>query len=165
MKIEERVRKMSEAIKKAFVNLDNDIVQGNVKFEANEIDENDEEDIGKIYTSPLDSEETVKKQMMTALSGACALVAVVDNETDDLYVACTGDSRAVLGRKIKNPECEEGEYCDKEYIYEAVPLSVDQTLRNELEVKRMEKEHPNESETMFIRNRVLGGLMPTRTFG
>jgi len=165
MKIEERVRKMSEAIKKAFVNLDNDIVQGNVKFETNEIDENDEEDIGKIYTSPLDNEETVKKQMMTALSGACALVAVIDNETDDLYVACTGDSRAVLGRKVKNPECEENEYCDKEYIYEAVPLSVDQTLRNELEVKRMEKEHPNESETMFIRNRVLGGLMPTRTFG
>ncbi|ORX60829.1 protein serine/threonine phosphatase 2C [Piromyces finnis] len=165
IKIEERVRKMSEAIKKAFVNLDNDIVQGNIKFEADEIDESNEEDIGKIYTSPLNDEKIVKKQMMTALSGACALVAVVDNETDDLYVACTGDSRAVLGRKIKNPKCDENEYCDNEFIYEAVPLSVDQTLRNELEVQRMKKEHPNEEETMFIRNRVLGGLMPTRTFG
>lgn len=165
MKIEERVRKMSDAIKKAFVNLDNDIVNGNVKFDTNEINEEDEEDIGKIYTSPLDNEETVKKQMMTALSGACALVAVIDNETDDLYVACTGDSRAVLGRKKKNENCENGQCLDKDYIYEAVPLSIDQTLRNESEKQRMEKEHPNEKETMFIRNRVLGGLMPTRTFG
>jgi len=168
MKIEERVNKMSEALKKAFVNLDNDIVNGNVNFTEDEIDEEDEKDIGKIYTSPLDSEETVKKQMMTALSGACALVAVVDNETDDLYVACTGDSRAVLGRKVKNNNSNENndnECSGKDYVYEAIPLSIDQTLRNEDEVKRMMKEHPNESETMFIRNRVLGGLMPTRTFG
>jgi len=165
LKIEERVNKMTEAIKKAFVNLDNDIINGNVNFTNDEINEEDEEDIGKIYTSPLDNEEIVTKQMMTALSGSCALVAVVDNETDDLYVACTGDSRAVLGRKVKNSNCKNNECTDKDYAYEAIPLSIDQTLRNDEEVKRMRKEHPNESETMFIRNRVLGGLMPTRTFG
>ncbi|ORX77311.1 protein serine/threonine phosphatase 2C [Anaeromyces robustus] len=165
MKIEERINKMTEAIKRAFVNLDKDIINGNVNFTPNEINDENEEDIGKIYTSPLDDEEIVKKQMKTALSGACALVAIVDNETDDLYVACTGDSRAVLGRKIKNNQLNEGEILDKDYKYEAIPLSIDQTLRNADEVKRMEKEHPNENETMFIRNRVLGGLMPTRTFG
>lgn len=156
---------MTNAIKKAFINLDNDIVNGNVNFTVDEINEEDDEDIGKIYTSPLDNEEVVKKQMMTALSGACALVAVVDNETDDLYVACTGDSRAVLGRKVKKSDTNENECTDKDYVYEAIPLSIDQTLRNSDEVERMKKEHPNENETMFIRNRVLGGLMPTRTFG
>jgi len=165
IKIEERVRKMTDAIKKAFINLDKDIINGNVNFTPNEINEENEEDIGKIYTSPLDDEETIKKQMKTALSGACALVAIVDNETDDLYVACTGDSRAVLGRKVKINQYNENENYDKDYVYEAIPLSIDQTLRNEEEVKRMEKEHPHENETMFIRNRVLGGLMPTRTFG
>jgi len=165
IKIEERVNKMTNAIKKAFINLDNDIVNGNVNFTVDEINEEDDEDIGKIYTSPLDNEEVVKKQMMTALSGACALVAVVDNETDDLYVACTGDSRAVLGRKVKKSDTNENECTDKDYVYEAIPLSIDQTLRNSDEVERMKKEHPNENETMFIRNRVLGGLMPTRTFG
>jgi len=165
IKIEERVNKMTNAIKKAFINLDKDIINGNVNFTSDEINEEEDDDIGKIYTSPLNNEEIVKKQMMTALSGACALVAVIDNETDDLYVACTGDSRAVLGRKVKKNDCNENKCTDKDYIYEAIPLSIDQTLRNKDEMERMKKEHPNESETMFIRNRVLGGLMPTRTFG
>lgn len=69
-----------------------------------------------------------------------------------LRVACTGDSRAVLGRRSGNGK------------WTATPLSVDQTGSNPDEANRMRKLHPGEEHV--IRNgRVLGGLEPTRAFG
>lgn len=92
-----------------------------------------------------------------ALSGSCALSALIDTTSSpqQLYVAVAGDSRAVMGSW--NPETKK---------WKIDVLSEDQTGRNEAEVKRMRSEHPkNESETVIMRGRVLGGLEPTRSFG
>lgn len=87
-----------------------------------------------------------------ALSGSCALLSFYDSNTKLLRVACTGDSRAILGRRG-----ESGKWV-------ATPLSVDQTGSNPDEEARMRKLHPGEEHV--IRNgRVLGGLEPSRAFG
>lgn len=87
-----------------------------------------------------------------ALSGSCALLSFFDSRTNLLRVACTGDSRAVLGRRA-----ESGKWV-------ATPLSVDQTGGNPDEEARLRKLHPNE-EHVIHKGRVLGGLEPTRAFG
>lgn len=87
-----------------------------------------------------------------ALSGSCALVSFYDTNSGLLRVACTGDSRAVLGRRG-----ESGKWV-------ATPLSVDQTGGNPDEEARIRKLHPGEDGV--IRNgRILGGLEPSRAFG
>ncbi|KAJ2687658.1 hypothetical protein IWW39_002786 [Coemansia spiralis] len=87
-----------------------------------------------------------------AVSGSCGLVAVVDTEAKEVVVANTGDSRALLGVRLKNGS------------WKAVRLSQDQTADNANEVARMAREHPGE-DAVIHRGRVLGGLMPTRAFG
>lgn len=69
-----------------------------------------------------------------AFSGSCALLAAFDPQTSRLRVACTGDSRAVLGRWDPTTDS-----------YTAVPLSEDQTGFNAKEVARLSQEHPDES--------------------
>ncbi|CAO1638883.1 unnamed protein product [Sympodiomycopsis kandeliae] len=93
--------------------------------------------------------------MKPALSGSCALLTYIDSAQRDIYVACTGDSRAIAGW-----------YDPKSQKWSIEPLSTDQTGRNPSEVRRMQSEHPaNESDTVIMRGRVLGGLEPTRAFG
>lgn len=87
-----------------------------------------------------------------ALSGACALLSFYDSKSKLLRVACTGDSRAVLGRRGVSGK------------WVARPLSVDQTGSNPEEAARVRKAHPGEQNA--IRNgRILGGLEPSRAFG
>lgn len=93
----------------------------------------------------------MKQRVMRAIEGACAIAAVVQD--NDVYVASTGDCRVVLGRKVSNKS------------WKAVPLSVDQNAKNPAEVKRLRDEHPGEEQTVIINGRVLGNLMPFRTFG
>jgi pyruvate dehydrogenase phosphatase len=89
-----------------------------------------------------------------AISGSCALLSFYDSASKTLRVACTGDSRAVLGRRSTNNAAR----------WVAMPLSVDQTGGNEEEAARLRAEHPNEPNV--VRNgRVLGGLEPSRAFG
>jgi pyruvate dehydrogenase phosphatase len=72
-----------------------------------------------------------------------------------LRVACTGDCRAVLGRR----DPKSGKYI-------AIALSKDQTGVNELELARFKSEHPNEPDVIDPKSkRVLGYLEPTRAFG
>lgn len=88
-----------------------------------------------------------------ALSGSCALLSFYDSRSKTFRVACTGDSRAVLGRKNK-----------KTGKWFATPLSEDQTGSNPNEEARMRAEHPGEPQVIY-RGRVLGNLEPTRAFG
>lgn len=90
------------------------------------------------------------KQLAPAWAGSCALLSVYDPITSTLHVACTGDSRAVLGQKRNGK-------------WEAIPLSVDQTGSNEDEIARLYKEHPGE-ENIVKDGRVLG-MMVSRAFG
>ncbi|KAH8888386.1 phosphatase [Thozetella sp. PMI_491] len=87
-----------------------------------------------------------------ALSGSCALLSFYDCRSKLLRVACTGDSRAVLGRRSESGK------------WTATPLSVDQTGGNPDEAARLRKQHPGE-EYVVRNGRVLGGLEPTRAFG
>ncbi|KAJ1830176.1 [Pyruvate dehydrogenase [acetyl-transferring]]-phosphatase 1, mitochondrial [Coemansia sp. RSA 2711] len=95
---------------------------------------------------------TMDKLLGPAVSGSCGLVAVVDTEANQVVVGNTGDSRALLGVRLKDGR------------WKAVRLSEDQTAKNQNELTRMSREHPGES-SVISKGRVLGGLMPTRAFG
>jgi pyruvate dehydrogenase phosphatase len=123
------------AIKTGFNRLDDEIVNKSVE---------------KVFKS---SSKTLAAEMLQpALSGSCALLSFYDSKSKLLRVACTGDSRAVLGRRSGTG------------MWTATALSEDQTGSNTDEANRMRKEHPGEEHV--VRNgRVLGGLEPTRAFG
>ncbi|KAJ5644469.1 pyruvate dehydrogenase [Penicillium longicatenatum] len=91
------------------------------------------------------------QKMEPAYAGSCALLSILDSTTSTLHVACTGDSRAVLGQQRPDG------------TWETIPLSVDQSGSNQEEVARLQQEHPGE-ENMVKGGRVLG-LMVSRAFG
>jgi pyruvate dehydrogenase phosphatase len=123
------------AIKAGFNKLDHEIVHESVE-----------------KVTKANSKLVAAELLAPALSGACALLSFYDSSSKLLRVACTGDSRAVLGRRGASGK------------WVATPLSVDQTGSNPDEAARIRKQHPGEDNA--IRNgRVLGGLEPTRAFG
>lgn len=124
------------ALKSAFTKLDQEICH---------------ESVDKVFKKQARS--WAAELLAPALSGSCALLSFYDSRSNMLRVACTGDSRAVLGRR--NP---------KSGMWFATPLSEDQTGSNPNEEKRMRAEHPGEDKVIW-RGRVLGNLEPTRAFG
>ncbi|CAG8002779.1 unnamed protein product [Penicillium salamii] len=125
---------VQHAVVKAFVDLDDSIIQTALATSQSEI-----------------SLQEKAKKLAPAYSGSCALLSLYDSLTSTLHVACTGDSRAVLGRKGADGK------------WEAIPLSIDQAGTNEDEVARLYKEHPGE-ENIVKDGRVLG-IMVSRGFG
>ena len=67
-------------------------------------------------------------------------------------MACTGDSRAVLGRRGSSGK------------WTATALSIDQTGGTPSEEARLRAEHPGE-QYVTMNGRILGGLEPSRAFG
>lgn len=127
---------IDDALKTAFVKLDDEICH---------------ESVNKLTKNP--SKRLAAELLAPALAGSCALLSFYDSRSKTFRVACTGDSRAVLGRR----NSQSGKWF-------ATPLSEDQTGSNPTEVARMRAEHPGEPHV--IRNgRVLGNLEPTRAFG
>jgi pyruvate dehydrogenase phosphatase len=96
--------------------------------------------------------ESVMAAFDPATAGSCALLSIYDTARSTLRVACTGDSRAVLGRY--DPAA--GKYTDK-------PMSKDQNGFNDLERKRLYSKHPGE-KGIFDGARFMGYGM-TRAFG
>lgn len=127
---------IDKALKLAFTKLDNEICHESVR---------------RLGNAP--SKSLASELLAPALSGSCALLSFYDSHTRTLRVACTGDSRAVLGRR--NPQT--GKWI-------ATPLSEDQTGSNPNEEARMRAEHPGERDVIRA-GRVLGNLEPTRAFG
>ncbi|KAJ5135061.1 protein serine/threonine phosphatase 2C [Penicillium bovifimosum] len=125
---------VQHAIIKGFTNLDDSIVKTALATSQSE----------------KSLQEKVRK-LAPAYSGSCALLSMYDSTTGRLHVACTGDSRAVLGQQRPDGR------------WEAMPLSVDQTGYNKEEIARLQKEHPDE-EDMVKNGRVLG-LAVSRAFG
>ncbi|KAG9653178.1 protein serine/threonine phosphatase 2C, partial [Aureobasidium melanogenum] len=123
------------AIKKGFTLLDHEITHESVK---------------KVQTAK--SRSLAAELLAPALSGSCALLSFYDSRTKELRVACTGDSRAVLGRRGASGK------------WTATALSVDQTGGTDSENARLRKEHPNEPYVTH-NGRILGGLVPSRAFG
>ena len=90
-----------------------------------------------------------------AMSGSCALVATYNAEKGDLYVACTGDSRAVLGS-----------YDVSSQTYAARAMSEDQNGFNAAERDRIAALHPGEADDIFdLKQGRIMGLMVLRAFG
>ncbi|KAK4992406.1 [Pyruvate dehydrogenase [acetyl-transferring]]-phosphatase 1, mitochondrial [Elasticomyces elasticus] len=126
---------VDEAIKKGFVRLDNEIIHDSVS---------------KVMKAQ--SKRVAAELLAPALSGSCALLSFYDSKSKLLRVACTGDSRAVLGRRGTSGK------------WTATPLSVDQTGGNAEEDARLRREHPGE-KYVTMNGRILGGLEPSRAFG
>ncbi|KAG0148380.1 hypothetical protein CROQUDRAFT_90296 [Cronartium quercuum f. sp. fusiforme G11] len=147
------------AIKNAFVRLDEEIVNRPVRM-LEEV----ERRTGKSSTGPLAHELTPQQTeslqaLLPALSGSCALLAYIDTARSKVHVACTGDSRAVMGVWDAKANNGKGQW-------RAELLSEDQEGLNPKEVERIRSEHPPaERENVVRRGRILGGLQPTRAFG
>lgn len=93
--------------------------------------------------------------LLPAMSGSCGLLAFVDAGRQKLHVACTGDSRAVMGT-----------WDEAKGKWKVDVLTEDQTAKNLKEAERIQSEHPeSEKDTVVSRGRVLGGLEPSRAFG
>jgi pyruvate dehydrogenase phosphatase len=141
---------VQQAIKNAFLKLDEDICQAPVR----ELENLTGSSTMRKSDSPSTSQTVALQTLLPALSGSCALLTYLDTARNKLHVACTGDSRAVMGTLQ-----EDGKW-------KVEVLSEDQTGRSPKEVARMQAEHPpNEKDTVISRGRVLGGLEPTRAFG
>ena len=123
------------AIKKGFLRLDHEIIY---------------ESVDKVLKA--NSKRVAAELLAPALSGACALLSFYDSKSRLLRVACTGDSRAVLGRRGASGK------------WIATPLSEDQTGGTPSEMARLRAEHPGE-ENVVRNGRILGGLEPSRAFG
>lgn len=115
------------AIQTAFANLDSQIVNSPIKA----VDEltKGRRDLTAADLDPKSTEfQLAVATLLPALSGSCALLAMVDAANNDLYVACTGDSRAVAG------------YWDVDSAgqgkWRVEVLTEDQTGRNPNEMKR-----------------------------
>lgn len=126
---------VDNAIKQGFLKLDNEITH---------------ESVTKVLKAQ--SRTLAAEILAPALSGSCALLAFYDSNSKDLRVACTGDSRAVLGRRAASGK------------WTATALSVDQTGGTPSEDARLRAEHPNEPY-VTMNGRILGGLEPSRAFG
>jgi pyruvate dehydrogenase phosphatase len=123
------------AIKNGFVKLDNEIVN---------------ESVQKVLKQQ--SKRVAAELLAPALSGSCALLSFYDSRSKEFRVACTGDSRAVLGRRGPSGK------------WTATALSEDQTGGTPSEDARLRAEHPNEPY-VTANGRILGGLEPSRAFG
>ncbi|MCJ1388834.1 hypothetical protein MMC18_001684 [Xylographa bjoerkii] len=127
---------IDKAIKSAFLRLDHEIVH---------------ESVEKV-TKMGNSKRVAAELLAPALSGSCALLSFYDSSSKLLRVACTGDSRAVLGRRGPSGK------------WTAMPLSEDLTGGTPSEIARLRAQHPGE-EYVTHKGRILGQLEPSRAFG
>ncbi|XP_054164890.1 pyruvate dehydrogenase [acetyl-transferring]-phosphatase 1, mitochondrial-like [Oppia nitens] len=91
-----------------------------------------------------------------AVSGCCVTLILIHNNI--VYIASTGDCRAVLG-------LTSGLSTGKPTV-KTIDLSKEHNSDNISELKRVFSEHPKSEQNNIIRNeRLLGQLMPLRAFG
>ncbi|KAL2300413.1 hypothetical protein Nmel_012386, partial [Mimus melanotis] len=109
-------------------------------------------DISLEVQAPQENEVMRNIALQVAFSGATACVAHIDGV--HLHVANTGDCRAVLGVR------------EEDGTWSTLPLTRDHNAYDEFEIRRLKREHPrSEEKTLFVNDRLLGILMPSRAFG
>ncbi|CAM4963417.1 unnamed protein product [Rotaria socialis] len=121
---------------------------------------------------PTETQPFNKGLLQISMAGSCACVALI-NETD-LYIANSGDARAVLGKQKKNISPKilivyvvsfAGTINDNGNP-SLISLSNVHNVHNQLEIKRVLSEHPsNEYHSVIRSDRLLGVLSPFRAFG
>jgi len=92
------------------------------------------------------------KKARLCMYGTTALVALVDPQHENLWVANVGDCRAVMMTRDESDE------------WEIERLTTDHNGDNDDEVERVRREHVGEDECVLDR-RVLGALAPFRSLG
>jgi pyruvate dehydrogenase phosphatase len=115
---EERIKSVSLAIQNAFTRLDSDILEGRITS----IDMPSSSWFSWWTNQKVDT-ALIVKNLRNAMAGSCALLAYLEGK--QLYVACTGDSRAVLGTRGLDGS------------FSALEMSVDQTTKNSKEYNRI----------------------------
>jgi pyruvate dehydrogenase phosphatase len=166
--------KIESAIKAAFVEVDDLMVHeaarrvlGLSREEYRVLNEEKgptESDTVPSNTPPMLRAEAMRV-LREAYAGSCAILGIYNNLERSLRVALTGDSRAVLGRRVRlstKHVSEEGQ-TDGKYAYEVRQLSLDQNATNPKEAERLTALHPDEPD-LLKNNRVLG-WGPARAFG
>ncbi|PYI04608.1 protein serine/threonine phosphatase 2C, partial [Aspergillus sclerotiicarbonarius CBS 121057] len=101
------------------------------------------------------SHAEVQARLAPSYAGSCALLALYNPSESMLYVANTGDSRAVLGSPAESG-------------YETVAMSDDHTADNEAEVERVKALHPDQDDLITKRDGDCAryvGIAVTRAFG
>ncbi|KAJ4492123.1 protein serine/threonine phosphatase 2C [Lentinula edodes] len=150
------VPSISSAIENAFVEFDQVLLDAPISILKQTLQEGNL--TAKSPVPDLSSNASGIQTMQAAISGSCALMALFDTAQKDLYIACTGDSRAVVA--VWKPTA------DGKGTWEVDVLSEDQSARNPKEVERLRSEHPDdEADNVVMNGRVLGGLEPSRAFG
>ncbi|KAJ3038774.1 [Pyruvate dehydrogenase [acetyl-transferring]]-phosphatase 1, mitochondrial [Rhizophlyctis rosea] len=149
----EHEKDIPNALTKAFDKLDADLLD----LPRRAIEDFDYLSPSEISTLPLEVRLLARDMIMPALTGSCAVVAHLNGS--ELYVANTGDSRAVVGSRNKGG------------TWTAKALTEDHQPSNPKEMERLKREHPGEEKTVAFRPRgsgplrVIGGMMPSRSFG
>ncbi|PYH95070.1 protein serine/threonine phosphatase 2C [Aspergillus ellipticus CBS 707.79] len=102
------------------------------------------------------SHAEVQARLAANYAGSCALLALYNPADSTLYVANTGDSRAVLGTPAESG-------------YDTVALSDDHTASNEAEVARVQALHPDQKDDLITKRdgdcHRYAGIAVTRAFG
>jgi pyruvate dehydrogenase phosphatase len=128
---------LEKNVKDTFLRLDDDIVNDAVQ-----------------QAFAAESKESAVKLLAPAYAGSCALLAFYESESHLLRVAITGDSRAVLGRRILD---EKGNT-----RYKVLLLSTEQDGHNVAEEYRLHAEHLGE---IVVKNGRVLGMGISRAFG
>ncbi|KAJ6515633.1 phophatase 2C family protein [Mycena sanguinolenta] len=150
--------RVARAIQTAFTSLDAELIAAPLRVLAAALEK--DKDSKSTEIPDLSKHPLALPAMLPAMSGSCALLALLDTAHRNLYVACTGDSRAVAG--IWEPD----DTVEAKGHWRVEVLSEDQTGRNPSELARIQSEHPASEAGDVIRNgRILGGLEPSRAFG
>ncbi|KAJ1978086.1 hypothetical protein H4R33_006068 [Dimargaris cristalligena] len=162
-----------ELLKQAFIDMDREIVH----------------DALHLF---VDEPETVRPILFPAITGSCAVVALIDETTKELYVAHCGDSRAILGVQKTaqvvpddpsiSPRLTTGSPAaistqmaavvlptkpkahDSPWAWKGIQLTSDHNAAIELERVRLSRDH-QDGMSVVVGDRVLGLLAVTRAFG
>jgi pyruvate dehydrogenase phosphatase len=146
---------VSLALQTAFANVDSELINAPLRLLAANVDAKARE---SGILPDLSQHPMARATLLPAMSGSCAILAMVDTAHERLYVANTGDARAVAGYWDAR--------ADGAGAWRVEVLSEDQTGRNPAELARVRSEHPpDEAPDVVSRGRILGGLEPSRAFG
>ncbi|KAJ7599178.1 protein serine threonine phosphatase 2C [Mycena floridula] len=141
---------ISEILKKAIATIDDEIKQAVLDIfpDVDALAAMSDDEIKAIIN---DGGETNQK-VLRCMRGTTVLVALIDPNKENLWVASLGDCQAALGVKTA------------EGTLETRVLSSNHNGVEADEADRIRKEHPGEEECM-LRDRVLGAIAVTRALG
>ncbi|ORY06327.1 protein serine/threonine phosphatase 2C [Basidiobolus meristosporus CBS 931.73] len=148
------VQQVRHDIEKVAADVDQDITELVTQSMIKSFESLDQEIVwGSLGEVIVNTEKAIHASLPAAVSGSCAIVGYVDIKAMRIYVANTGDSRAVIGS------------LDSNHNWSPIKMSNDQNTTNKKERERLYAEHPGEESTIISKGRVLGSLAPTRAFG